>query len=122
MSNLQPFQFPIPEGYEVVTRSGEKVTQLTKFECDSITPYRGVFNGAVQSWHKHGEYAYNNECERDLFLRPIPRERWVVVVDRNSHVWAASVNEYDSEADISKEHTQMAYPDAKVSIHKITLP
>lgn len=123
MSNLQPLQFPIPEGFEVVTRSGEKVTQLTKFDTVSHLSLRGVLGKSIESWVENGKWnQVDAHSDYDLFLRPIPRERWVVVVQRNESNWAGPISSSEESAEISKENMQIAYPDAKVSIHKITLP
>lgn len=123
MSNLQPFQYPVPEGFEVVTRSGEKVTQLTKFECNNIYPVIGVLsNNLIQSWTHEGFCSDQVPQNNDLLIRPIPRERWVVVVERAGSNWAAGIEESEKNAELSQEKMLNIYPDSRASIHKITLP
>ena len=123
MSNLQPFQWPVPENMEVVTRSGEKVTQLTKFDTVMGENIVGVLEGMLYSWNMDGILkATLGRGGCDLFLRPIPRERWVVVVERNGSNWVAAIEESEKNAELSQEKILNVYPDSRVSIHKITLP
>lgn len=74
-----PFQFPIPSGFEVVTRDGRKVEQLTEFK-GIRQPLIGVLEGnqnTVQAWGLDGKYD-DDANQFDLFLLPIERKVWVV--------------------------------------------
>ena len=77
-----PFQFPIPNGSEVVTRDGRKVEQLTEFkgliDPYSNYPYIGVVNGMAMMWNLNGMEKDAEPSSLDLFLRPIERKVWVV--------------------------------------------
>lgn len=71
------FTWPIPEGYEPVTRDGRKVEQLVRFDgiMEHADPFRGVVNKVVFSWHVDGIYLPLNEQHKfDLFLRKIAPE------------------------------------------------
>jgi hypothetical protein len=46
--------------YKVVTRDGNEVTQLTKFEYVSNYPLRGCKNNSLESWRLSGDYCIIN--------------------------------------------------------------
>lgn len=58
----------IEKGYTVVTRSGYKVTQLTKFDCEEQQPLVGVVDGAVQQFSIDGTWNPGHETSKDLFM------------------------------------------------------
>lgn len=75
-----PFTWPIPPGYEPVTRDGRKVEQLVRFEVEFIHPIVGVIagNDSPLFW---GEDGHNVHVDKDpisnnesLFLRKIAPE------------------------------------------------
>jgi hypothetical protein len=71
-----PFEFPVKEGYEVVTRDGRKVEQLVMM--DGITdPLLGVIDGVLHRWDKSGSMG-NIHVGNDLFLRRKEKKVWVV--------------------------------------------
>jgi hypothetical protein len=56
---------------KVVTRDGEKVTQLTKFEARTDYPLRGVIGDKLNDWSIEGVYYLNlGKNKNDLFLLP----------------------------------------------------
>ena len=66
--NLQKWQ---TGEYDVLTRAGKEVTQLTCFELSSHTLLVGIFDDRVCDWNTSGAYLSNNSSHRiyDLFLR-----------------------------------------------------
>ena len=79
--DLLPFQWPIPDGMEVVTRDGRKVEQLVRFENLAYS-YVGVIEGEmeVECWIETGEW-FGTGNENDLFLRRKEKKVWVVEYD-----------------------------------------
>lgn len=74
--DLLPFQWPIPDGMEAVSRDGRKVEQLVMM--DGITdPLLGVIDGVLHRWNKSGSMG-NIHVGNDLFLRRKDRKVWVV--------------------------------------------
>lgn len=67
--DLLPFQYPVPDGYEVVTRDGRKV-QVHKFE-GATRPIVGIVvgNTATDNWYEKGMFRHDKETNSDLFLR-----------------------------------------------------
>jgi hypothetical protein len=56
--------------YKVVTRDGDEVTQLTKFEGVNNYPLRGCKANYIQSWELNGSYHKHNESDSfDLQLQ-----------------------------------------------------
>jgi len=78
-----PFTWPIPDGYEVVTRDGRKVTQLVKFEeVEDVEHYlMGVVDKTVKSFCEDGRYLADGTHKNDLSLRPIAPEMVTVWVN-----------------------------------------
>lgn len=68
---MQNFQWPIPPGYEAVTRKGLVPEQLVMFIGDQITfPLYGVLEGELHSWSPDGYFCYDGqEDDKDLFIR-----------------------------------------------------
>lgn len=64
-------------GEPVVTRDGNPVTQVTKFDCDSAYPLRAVIDGKIISFTTNGNTNVSIEHEHDLFMAE--PERWVNV-------------------------------------------
>lgn len=75
--DLLPFQWPVKEGYEVVTRDGRKV-QVYEFK-GALKPIIGLVegNGEVDTWPYDGKFA-EYESFSDLFLRRVEKKVWVV--------------------------------------------
>jgi len=69
-----PFEWPLPDGYEVVTRDGRKVTQLVKFDCTKKALIGGVLDGDLFTWYENGSYNNSGESIVDLSLRKIAPE------------------------------------------------
>ncbi len=56
--------------YKVVTRGGDEVTQLTKFEkISAYSPLVGVKNEVLYSWYDNGQFASGGESKFDLQLQ-----------------------------------------------------
>lgn len=56
--------------YKVVTRDGDEVTQLTKFEeVSSYSSLIGVKNKLLYSWYDKGQFASGGESNFDLQLQ-----------------------------------------------------
>lgn len=99
--DLLPFEYPVKEGYEVVTRDGRKVEQLTRFDAkEEDFPLIGVLGGLVESWTFDGLYspnASNYNGSSDLFLRRKEKKVWVVEWDNGytAHGKYPSFGEYN---------------------------
>lgn len=77
--DVLPFQWPIPDGMEVVTRDGRKVEQLVMFknvDYKTYYPFMGVCDKKIVSWDKDG--TKQGASEYDLFLRRKEKKVWVV--------------------------------------------
>ncbi len=58
------------EKYKVVTRDGDEVNQLTKFEkISAYSPLVGVKNEVLYSWYDNGQFASGGESKFDLQLQ-----------------------------------------------------
>lgn len=76
---LLPFEYPVKEGYEVVTGDERKVEQLHKFEVEADFPVVGVLDGKIESWTNDGRYSATGiNVIQDLFLRRVEKKVWVV--------------------------------------------
>ena len=73
-------QFNLEEalaGAKVVTRDGDEVTQLHKFDATEKHPLCGVLDGQIQSWTINGNYWDSGEPHyRDLFIAVEPERMW----------------------------------------------
>jgi (p)ppGpp synthase/HD superfamily hydrolase len=83
-------------GEPVVTRDGQPVTQLTKFDCDSAYPLRAVIDGKIISFTIDGICLSKRQCSHDLFMAE--PERWVNVYWDESKNKAVSFGVYNSRA------------------------
>ncbi|MBU7576473.1 MAG: hypothetical protein KAF40_00280 [Flavihumibacter sp.] len=70
------FQFPIPNGFEAVTRDGRKVEQLKHFDFQGGRII-GVAGDNMVTSNKYGINTLGS-TDSDLFLRPIEIKLWVV--------------------------------------------
>lgn len=72
-----PFQSPIPNGFEVVTRDGREVGQLVSYSGNG---FAGIINGfdGVYTWREDGRDFGQDIREFDLFLRRKEKKVWVV--------------------------------------------
>ena len=79
--NLEKFDLEkVIHGAKVVTREGDEVTQLSKFETDSDYCLYGVVNGVVKDWTIDGKYRLETpECSKDLFIVGKVESIWVNV-------------------------------------------
>ena len=67
-------------GAKVVTRDGDEVTDLHKFNVEDKHPVVGVLLGQIQSWTTDGEYWGSDvKHNRDLFMHVEPQRIWVNV-------------------------------------------
>lgn len=73
------FKFPIPEGYEAVTRDGRKVLNPTCFE-GLLQPIIALIEGSdgVDSWNIEGSFLTSKESDADLFLRKKGKKEYIV--------------------------------------------
>ena len=73
-------QFNLAEalaGAKVVTRDGDEVTQLHKFDAVDEYCLIGVVNGTIQSWAIDGSYWSDvGSSTRDLFIAVEPERMW----------------------------------------------
>jgi hypothetical protein len=72
------------EKYQVVTKDGNLVKQLTMFEeTDSYYSLRGVLGRTIENWTTHGKFFYSKEDERDLLLQFEEEvvDRWVNIYE-----------------------------------------
>lgn len=75
---LIQFRYPVPYGYEVVTRDGRKVRQLRKFDAVGHC-LAGVVDNELEEWDITGNYFDPpSESVSDLFLRLIEKKVWLV--------------------------------------------
>ena len=105
---LLPFQWPIPEGYEVVTRDGRKVVKIDFWEMldmpvlFAVEEYSEPFTALPD-----GRTCLSRQSECDLFLRRVEKKVWVV--DYNG-----VLDFYEDKKD-AIDHNQTVYDgDAKV--------
>jgi hypothetical protein len=81
--------------YKVVTRNGDEVTQLTKFEeVSSYSSLIGVKNKLLYSWYDKGQFASERESNFDLQLQYEEDvvESWVnLYMDHNSRLATSPV-------------------------------
>lgn len=77
---LLPFEYPVKEGYEVVTRDGRKAEQLTRFDgVSGNSPLCGVIDKVIEFWTENGKFLSSGEkSNADLFLRRVEKKVWVV--------------------------------------------
>lgn len=71
--------------YKVFTRSGDEVTQLTKFEkISAYCPLVGVKNDVLYSWYDNGQFASGGESNFDLQLQyeEEVREVWIIIIQK----------------------------------------
>lgn len=67
-------------GAKVVTRDGDEVTDLHKFNVDDKHPVVGVLLGQIQSWTTDGDYwGSDAQHNRDLLMHVEPQRIWVNV-------------------------------------------
>jgi hypothetical protein len=106
---LLPFEWPVPDGMEVVTRDGRDVTQLVKFECSTIFPFWGVLDNEVDSWQIDGGTEYDEESTNDLFLRPAPPEMvtlWMLLYPNGNGSFFKTEKQADEFSNILQCGTQ----------------
>lgn len=108
-SDTMPFQFPVPDGWRVVTRVGMDIMKLTDFVTKNGKGYAGVLNGHLKTWYSDGQHYSDKPSDYDLVLRRIqPKTRTVWVVKKhiknqytltgawyNSSICAATVDNID---------------------------
>ena len=66
-------------GAQVITRGGDEVTQLSKFEGVSEYPLVGVLKGRVNAWTINGCHVIGDKCNEDLFIVGEVQSIWVNV-------------------------------------------
>jgi hypothetical protein len=92
-------------GEPVVTRDGQAVTQLTKFDCDSEYPLCAVIDGVLITYTINGSYytingSYKEGEQHDLDLFMAEPERWANVYwDEEKNYGFISSVIYSSEAE-----------------------
>jgi len=97
-----PFEWPVPEGYEVFTRDGRKVTQLVKFDCTKKALIGGVLDGDLFTWYENGVYNNSGESIIHIFLRKIAPEMVTVWLN---YYGPSFTSVYDSEEDANRNLT-----------------
>ena len=82
--NLKPFDLEKAlAGEPVVTRDGQEVTQLKKFDVDG-EPLVGVHDGTIETWEIDGSYInHTQESLLDLFMAPVEKVVWVNVYEKD---------------------------------------
>jgi hypothetical protein len=72
-------------GEPVVTRDGQKVTQLTLFEINDQYPLRGVINMILLRFPKEGIFDLSlKNHPLDLFMAPEKKSVWVNVYEKEN--------------------------------------
>jgi len=84
-------------GAKVVTRDGEKVTQLHLFDApDGEFPLHCVVDGQIRTYTKSGSYFEYADHAQDLLMAPVKHTAWI-------NIYAVgSVAMYDSKAHADK--------------------
>lgn len=106
--DLLPFQWPIPDGMEVVTRDGRKVVKIDFWEMldmpvlFAVDEYSEVFEALPD-----GKVCLSRQSDLDLFLRRKEKKVWVVE-------WP------EGGIDVHKEFPAGSYP-SEISIYEATL-
>ena len=76
--NLEKFDLEkVIHGAKVVTRDGQEVTQLTKFDTYEKFCFYGVVNDEIQCWDIKGRYCEGATPNMDLFLLGEVQSIWV---------------------------------------------
>ena len=77
-------------GARVVTRDGNEVTQLYKFDADEDHCLMGVSSGRIFSWTTDGEYLdTGKEYEKDLFIAVEPQIIYANVFEGKNGLFVA---------------------------------
>jgi hypothetical protein len=68
-------------GEPVITKTGKKVAQITKFDNVTITPYSicGVVEGSLENWSKEGKYHHSTESQLDIYMAEESKTIWINV-------------------------------------------
>lgn len=83
---MKPFDLEAAlAGAPVVTRHGDNVTQLVKFDAIRSTFILvGVVDGVIFMWDEEGRYGPNDNSHFDLFMAPVKREGWINLYNRGA--------------------------------------
>jgi hypothetical protein len=69
------------DGKPVVTRSGDPVTQIVKFDLKNNIPYSiaGIHNGHICTWSYEGIFNISTDTQHqmDLFMAEVEKVQWV---------------------------------------------
>lgn len=90
------------EGDPVITRNGDPVTQITRFDIiTSVFKLYGVVNGCVECWASDGRYGIDLGSF-DLFMAPVNRQEWRAVYKTSTEVPGYKISNfsYESEQDV----------------------
>lgn len=104
--DLLPFQWPVKEGYEVVTRDGRKVVKIDFWDMldmpvlFAVEEYSEPFTALPD-----GRTCLSRQSDIDLFLRRVEKKVWVV--EWHNGAWSVS--------------DKKPYPNPKANIYEATL-
>ena len=102
---MKPFNLEAAiRGEKVITREGNEVTQLTKFENvrQDVEPLRGVVESIVCTWSIDGRFYKDGEDHRrDLFMGPQTREGWINIYPTEDNTYTASISDAHATKEIA---------------------
>jgi hypothetical protein len=104
-------------GEPVITRNGDEVYELVKFDSTHSYPIAGIVDGLLHRWTIDGkEFSHHSgESSLDLFMKPKENAIWVNVYKRNDGRLAIG-NYYYTEA----QAKQKSFGNNSIKTVKIT--
>ena len=122
---MQQFNYDLwsqnPDKWEVKTRDGCEVTQVTRFNIDSKFPIAGVIDKDLEYFTLAGKFRIDEEDPCDLFMTPkqVQKSGWVALcksdeIQKGRVAWCSNV--YRTKEDIEK-NVLMTEVIATIQIH-----
>ena len=94
------------EGAPVVTRNGNEVTQLYKFDVldlDAQELYAVIDDRQIESFYLNGQWREKGESGYDLFMAEVEKVQWINIWEtRNGYILTTNHNRED-QADLEIE-------------------
>jgi hypothetical protein len=95
-------------GKTVVTRNGDPVTQIVKFDLKNNIPYSiaGIHNGHICTWSYEGIFNISTDTQHqmDLFMSEVEKAQWINIWEtKNGYILSTNHNRED-QADLEIEN------------------
>ena len=95
------------EGAPVVTRNGNEVTQLYKFDVldlDAQELYAVIDDSQIESFYLNGQWREKGESGYDLFMAEVEKAQWINIWEtKNGYILTTNHNRED-QADLEIEN------------------